>query len=321
MRDIDILNVEVPAAGLRSCRLRHMRVLPLLGLLGSCSGSPTGPSPTPPTPPPPATYTVSGTVTATNGGQALGGLSVDIDGVTTTTDDAGHYTLTRTLGATAPSFRIAGPGVMPHSGYVTNGQAVADLDAIRFDGQFDPVFFRQFGRDGYQPIARWTQAPNFYIRTIDSQGHAVEARTIDVTRAALISTTPLWTAGSFGVGTIEQGPDSRAGVYGWTTVTWDAELIDPSCGESPVGDMRGKTMNFYYKKPSCSCVGSQISPSIVKHELGHMLGYHHTSNSADLMFSTQSCGAKDPSPRERYHAAIVYRRPNGNMDPDNDPRP
>jgi hypothetical protein len=51
-----------------------------------------------------------------------------------------------------------------------------------------------------------------------------------------------------------------------------------------------------------------------------MLGFFHTDSKSDLMWGgTWSDPNQQPSGRELYHAAIAYRRPVSNTDPDSDP--
>ena len=62
------------------------------------------------------------------------------------------------------------------------------------------------------------------------------------------------------------------------------------------------------------------SVSLVRHELGHALGYWHTDAPTDVMSAvTWISNVQQPSARERAHAAIAYARPVGNTDPDTDP--
>lgn len=295
----------------------------------ACSGGPT--TPTPPattTPPSPTTYTISGTVTATNGGQALAGATVDLSGTSTTTDPGGRYSLTLALSLPSTlALRISGAGVMTRTGLVRGGSSrTADLDAIRLDGTFDLNFYRQFAHnlldspnDG-TALVHWTQAPKIYVQTVDVDGRPVEARTLTVTVNALASTAGLLTGGRFGLEAIEQGTGSKIGEAGWVTIRWQTARSGPYCGatQSPGSD-RG-ALDLYYLIPSCSCPGSQIRASTVKHELGHVLGFWHTDNPADLMnVRRQAQCDQEPTAREKYHAAIAYSRPVGNYDPDNDP--
>ena len=173
-----------------------------------------------------------------------------------------------------------------------------------------------------QPLRRWTQAPNFYLRTVDDAGTALDATTLNVTEGAIREAVPLWTAGTFG-GVVERGSGTRDGVLGWITIHWQSihnqVFTDTTvCGDSLVGANPG-TINFKYAGV-CRCPGTEIRPRTVRHEVGHALGFWHTGNSGDLLsgLSSGECD-KLPSARERYHAAIAYQRPVGNTDPDSDP--
>ncbi len=63
-----------------------------------------------------------------------------------------------------------------------------------------------------------------------------------------------------------------------------------------------------------------MTPQIVRHELVHAFGFWHTDNVNDAMYGKANNVCDAPlSARERYHAAIAYARPVGNVDPDADP--
>src|SRR5215510_2237534 len=78
--------------------VRHL--LLVVALITSACGSSTPVMPTPapapiatPTPPAPTTATISGRVTATNGGQALGSIAITVGPQTVTTDAGGAFSL------------------------------------------------------------------------------------------------------------------------------------------------------------------------------------------------------------------------------------
>jgi len=63
--------------------------------IGCSSTTPTAPAPTPTPAPQPTTYAVSGTLTATNGGQPLSGVTTSLGPVIgLTTNDAGVFSAT-----------------------------------------------------------------------------------------------------------------------------------------------------------------------------------------------------------------------------------
>src|SRR5258705_12524787 len=79
----------------------------ICGLIASCTSTSTPAAPSAASPnPAPATYTISGALTATNGGQPLDGASIDIGGVSTQTNASGQYTVTAPASSVALALTI-----------------------------------------------------------------------------------------------------------------------------------------------------------------------------------------------------------------------
>ena len=75
-------------------------------------------------------------------------------------------------------------------------------------------------------------------------------------------------------------------------------------------------MILYPRSGGCRCSGGPaVRLKTVKHELGHVLGFYHTDNGNDLMFSGSNACDMEPSEREKYHAAVAYTRPIGSFAP------
>lgn len=288
--------------------------LALVGCGGGSSAAPTAPSTTMPATP----QTLTGRLAATLDGAPLAGATVTAGGTAVTTDTSGGFTLPAS--AFPMTLTLQGPGFVTRGITLRSAPAGAlAVDAFRLDGQFDLTFYRQFVRGqletgSVQPLTRRTAAPSIYLRTVDEAGAAMSAAQLDSTEAAIRSVAATWTGGQFGIASLVRGSD--AAPAGWITVRWHATATS-YCGLTDIG---GDVLDLAYKTSGCGCSGGvALRPRTVKHELGHAFGYWHTDSSGDLMApSVAGCDA-DPSARERYHAALAYKRPAGNRDPDSDP--
>lgn len=298
----------------------------LLALLTiSCGSSGTAPTPTPVPTPAPTLATITGHVTATNGGQALGGLSATLAGHAATTDGAGTFAVQTTPASTAVLL-LSGSGIVPRSLTLaaTSSHDVA-LTAIAVGANFDLNFYREMIRNGFEapgllePLRRWTRAPRIYLRSVDDAGRAINAGLIAMTAGTLQTATYPWTAG-LGLAEFQQGADTKDGVDGWITVHWADHATPGQCGSTAVGGTRIDLSYLNGAACTCQSTGDILKQRTVAHELGHALGYWHTDSPADVMYG-QANAACDitPSARERAHAAIAYARPVGNTDPDQDP--
>jgi hypothetical protein len=289
----------------------------LLALLTvACGGSSTSPTPvTPPVTPTPTLATITGHVTATNGGQSLGGLTVALAGHPGTTDGAGTFAVQTTPAATAVLL-LTGSGIVPRSvTLAATGSHDVALGAIALGGTFDLTFYRQLVRNGFEggnePLRRWTRNLNLFLQTGTTDA------TLTMVESVVRDAAPRWTAGAVNVQSVERGPGTREGQAGWLTVKW-APVNDGHCGISQVGQ-EGGWIELHPNTPGCACNGWTMRPTTVRHELGHALGFWHTDNPSDLMFVSSSQCDTPISARELTHAAIAYARPVGNQDPDSDP--
>lgn len=172
------------------------------------------------------------------------------------------------------------------------------------DPRFDVAFYRQFVS---HPLYRWTKAPLVYLQTRDDTGAPIDPRVLDATAAAIIATTGLWSGGAFGVAGIERGTVLQ-NTADWINVTWSRALTD--CGNWRTTTANAHVITINAADGRCMC------PSVIKHELGHAMGYLHTSRRDDLMTPEfQSACDREPSARELFHSRVAYLLPVGSTEP------
>lgn len=192
-------------------------------------------------------------------------------------------------------------------------------------------FYRHLVRNGLeepgvlQPLRRWTRTPSIYLKTVDEAGQAIDGTTLNTVETTTIEAIPRWTSGRLGVPVVERGTATREGQSGWITIKFPPpNTAEGYCGRAQVA-VDGGWIELYYTRVSsapthCRVGGAVVVPMVVRHEIGHALGFWHTDDPNDVM----SAGTwLNPnllmSARELTHAEVAYRRPVGNLDPDSDP--
>lgn len=199
----------------------------------------------------------------------------------------------------------------------TGPTAVSTVDAARLTEGFEPGFYRDFVQNGFDspqqlaPIRILQSAFRVYLRTEDDAGRAVDVTTLESTERALIESAPIWSGGTFGITQVVRGTSSRENTAGWITVKWSTAAGTGRCGRSTSG-LDGGFIELNVSG-ECSCgMSTRVYPRVVRHELGHAIGYYHTDDSHDVMYgqaiTSDACDIQ-PSERERRHAIIAHRQP------------
>lgn len=301
-------------------------------LASACGGSksPTAPStpPVTPVPPtPPAITTITGNVMATNGGQMLQGVSVVSSTSTVQTDASGAYVFRFTGAGGSGSFpvTIEGPGIVTRQTRIgLNSHAVSVLGVFSLNNGFDLTYYRNLARGAVnfappRDIRPWTRNPIIYIHTVDDRDRALDPQALAIAESTIRETIGAWTGGRLRVDSVEYGNEDREARAQTISVTWGGDSSD-YCGRVTVPGFEGTVIELDTRTPGCRCAGLAVDPAVVRHELGHALGYYHTTERNDLMFPIRSGSCQMTlSAKEREYAGYMYSRPRLNADPDIDP--
>ena len=312
----------------------------------SCgSSSPTAPGPT-------GTNVLAGQLVATVSGTAIAGATIAIRtgqlyGASNfqaqqTTDASGRFSFAG-VPADTLLLTVNGPGLIPRQTLlsVTGSTSSLVLDAIRDVPPFSLAFYRQFARNGYdsQTLAAtkpWTVAPSFYVQTVmrDTGTPIPEAVLAGIRRVAFNSVAEL-SASRFFISTYETGTNSRDQQLGWINIVFVQALPKiaerdsgdgPTLGESLVGGPIGMIQLVYdpaidaanlYNPERCE----SATVEAFDHEIVHAMGFWHTATTFDDFQSGIGCPGTGRSGNTRFHAAVMYSRPFGNIDQDQDLSP
>jgi len=281
----------------------------------------------------PGSGVISGFVVGNQDRVPVGGARLRANGTTLVTEADGEFRLTG-LPIGLVQYELSAPQHLTHVSQlnvVGTREGVA-IDLIPDAEPFSLGFYRQFARDGFDSPAvlratnRWTIAPSFYMRTVtDDLGEAVAPEILAGIRRVILNSVPELSGGRFTVAAFETGADARPTQPGWVIVTFFSRFPTANViGDSSVGGNAGRMRLAYdatLLEPRIDCNAGIVA--VADHEIVHTMGFWHTgpptSPNTDFDFQSVGCTGSGRKDRTRYHAAVVYSRPPGNIDPDIDP--
>ncbi len=298
--------------------------LALVVAIAGCDGTPSSSSSTAPPTPQGLTgglASVSGRVLETLSGRPVAGALIESSAGSVRTDVSGNFLLP----ASAPVMpvTVTAGGHVTRRSFLSSSSANPTLDVIETDSLWNLDFYRELARDGagggsLEPLNPWTVEPRFYVdqRPETGSGRVIPEGSISTVIAAISTVLPLLTSGRLSGGAVESGTDPPADLTpGTVVVRWDPIEIARSAGAAS-GITRGVGGNA-----SVVVLRSIEETGVIYHELGHVLGLYHPLGGRRPSHMLGSGTTSPPffTEWDVFHSRVLYARPPGNTDVDNDP--
>lgn len=286
---------------------------------------------------------LAGNITGAINKQPIAGVTVSVRTRSVTTDSNGVFRLDN-IGEGNLALIISGEQIYTRTAAVNtaNGRSI-QLDVIEKESDFNLDFYRELARGNHPqerellPIHRWDNPipPTFYIDTNAAAtfDEVVTQSTIETTRRVIAQVLPVFSGNLYSTPSIQIRQFSQ---YNFDAIPDNSIVIsydDTLYLQGAMGvtftepdftaattDLIQKAWIFVLNKDEYYFAGGISREEMAAHELGHAFGYRHTSLLPSVMVKFGAYGGLF-SEYDRLHMTLVYSRPAGNVDIDNDPLP
>jgi hypothetical protein len=324
------------AVRLFSVIVSFMILFVIIGCGDDGGGGPSGPK----LPADPGPGNLAGVIVGTINGRALVGVTVSVGSISTSTDSDGIFRLDG-VGEGVLAVMIEGGDVYTRRAAVDTaaGRSVL-LDAIEVNSGFNLGFYREIARGNHpdegelHPIRRWINPtpPTVYIDTDASAtlDGFIDRDQINAVRAVITKMFPIWSGNFYSSVSIKTRAFTTINDFGDIpdnsfVISFDDSLY-LSLGAlgvtiSEQGFIINKVVIFLLDTNLFYSLSNVTLEQVASHELGHGFGFEHTSLLSSIMPVSPPLPSGLYTNADKLHAAVMYRRPAGNTDIDNDPVP
>lgn len=264
---------------------------------------------------------VSGVVVETISRASVAGALIESSSGAARTDGSGAFQLAASNGGNL-AVTISAPGHVTRRTTLASGAPI-QVDVIETGSLWSLDFYRELVRNGagggtLKPLNPWTVEPQVYIdrRAESGSDRPIPDASVETVRTAVTEVLPLLTNGRLHGDQIEIGTEPPADeTPGTVVIRWDPVEIASSSGAAS-GITRGVGGNA-----SVVILRSIEETGVIYHELGHVLGLYHPLGGyrPSLMSGPGKPSAPHFTDWDVFHANVLYARPPGNTDIDNDP--
>jgi hypothetical protein len=265
---------------------------------------------------------VSGRLLETISHKPVAFALIESSGGAVRTDASGGFQLPAS-GAVIPVTVTAGGHVTRRS-FLGSSASSPTLDVIETDSRWNHDFYRELARDGagggnLEPLNPWAVEPRFYVdrRPETGSGRAIPDGSVSTVLSAIAEVLPLLTSARLSGNQVESGTEPPADLTpGTVVIRWDPIEIARTAGAAS-GITRGVGGNA-----SVVVLRSIEETGVIYHELGHVLGLYHPLGGRRPSLMSGSGASLPPffTEWDVFHAQVLYARPPGNTDVDNDPQ-